>query len=362
MQYTYRGESPSKKVARLRYWEGVRRRLGTRFRNVTHLVLAGPDAGDVQVLLGMGVPPKNIYSFDTDALCVLATQETHPRINSFHGDVFECARECPPFGSALFDFCAPMYNHTLQALRSFMQECTRSKAVVGCTFQLGREMEFSEELRSHRRVLGESSPTWSASTACRVRLLDQQLSMNLGRSLQSCSALYYNSRTATYSGRPMYMYMGQLDVAPTKELELLGVGRSQRCTYTAYDEAYLAHLTRELLREKKPAQQLLALTNEEFGAFRNNKTVCVPPTPLHASPVYTVRRHNPVNIAFGLTLVACRRDANVPAQALSEHLAVSRHTLSNWESGHTAPSQRVYEELLTFLPALRQYPGPACSR
>lgn len=64
----YRGESPAKKFARWGFWLEVRAQLGKeRFLEGEHLVLASAEAGDVSVLLGMGVKPRNIMAIDMDA-------------------------------------------------------------------------------------------------------------------------------------------------------------------------------------------------------------------------------------------------------------------------------------------------------
>lgn len=63
----FKGETPAKKVNRAFVWLQHRRLLKPRtFLNTPHVFLASRCAGDVDTLLGMKVPPENVWAVEKD--------------------------------------------------------------------------------------------------------------------------------------------------------------------------------------------------------------------------------------------------------------------------------------------------------
>ena len=133
----YRGETPVKKVARLYFWNHVRTLVGPeRFKAGPHVVLSGPDAGDVATLLGMGVKPNGIVAVDTDRHAVDAAYWKFPGMDIRHEDVREAlaAMKNPPV-SVFLDTCHHVSNKSLELTKDCLRLCggsVLSIAVYAC--------------------------------------------------------------------------------------------------------------------------------------------------------------------------------------------------------------------------------------
>lgn len=81
-----RGESPSHKYARYRYWnEVLRGHLDTGFMEKKHLVVGDPVL--ISCLLGMGIPAKNILAVDPDPEYALKLQQENEAVHVICGDI-----------------------------------------------------------------------------------------------------------------------------------------------------------------------------------------------------------------------------------------------------------------------------------
>lgn len=78
MSDTYKGESPGKKLARMQFWGSVALALGDRFYRKKHLVLASQHGGDISVLVGLGVDPRNVIAVDLRPDAVAACKARWP--------------------------------------------------------------------------------------------------------------------------------------------------------------------------------------------------------------------------------------------------------------------------------------------
>lgn len=155
MEDTYKGESPSKKFARFSFWTAVASELGkTRFYNGKHLVLASREGGDVSVLLGMGVQPKNIIPVDLNPKAALAAQDKFPEVQVIVGDVADIAKEYKrELVSAFLDFCAPMDSRIIKKVGEVCNHGMANDSVIGCAFLNGREKDVKViDWLSERRV------------------------------------------------------------------------------------------------------------------------------------------------------------------------------------------------------------------
>lgn len=156
---TYKGESPSKKIARFYYWAHIAKTLGVeRFRNGKHLVLSSREGGDISVLLGLGVPPKNIVAVEMNVEAAEQAQEKFPSVHIICDDVFAVAKKHHRgLLSAFLDFCSPVSHALLQKVVGTAAYGLKEGGVLGCGFLAGRERgEFSksvEEEREYARVL-----------------------------------------------------------------------------------------------------------------------------------------------------------------------------------------------------------------
>lgn len=148
MEDTYKGESPSKKYARLSYWLKLSRIFPDRFMREKHLVLASREGGDISVLYSMGVPPKNIIAVDVNREAAAAAQERYPEVKVICKDVGMVAREYRhQIGFALLDFCSHMDNNLLKKIMEVMIHGMKNQGILGFAFLNGREKDL--------QILGE---------------------------------------------------------------------------------------------------------------------------------------------------------------------------------------------------------------
>lgn len=142
---TYKGDTPPKKVARLQTWLLARTALGvTRFHREPHLVLAGPEAGDVSVALGLGAPPEHLYAVDWNKKAAMSAQGRFPGVHIQHGDVLDVLQEeCSRFGIVFLDFCSQITDEVVRAASAGATALLRG-GLLACTFLVGREQAGQE--------------------------------------------------------------------------------------------------------------------------------------------------------------------------------------------------------------------------
>lgn len=149
---SYRGDSSSKKLARIQHWLRVRDLLGDRFLREKHLVLASQEGGDISALLGLGVHPNNIVAVDHDPDVIWNLPDKFPEVRPVFGDVFEVGREMGrKLGSAFLDFCGQPNPEVLTKVCQLAAHGLRDDAVLSVGFMRGREKGSAKEMLDQER-------------------------------------------------------------------------------------------------------------------------------------------------------------------------------------------------------------------
>lgn len=217
--FPYRGESPQKRLARLTFWTLVCRALGRKkFLKGRYAVLASREAGDVSVLLGMGVPLKNIVCFDWNGREAAGARLRYPGLVIHEGDVVDEIQRYPKwsFTAAFLDFCSPATNEYLTRVSFVARHYVRLRGLIGCGFFIGREVSTLKKiigLRSHFEKRLEDSTDWSGRFAVLARgaLIESELISRLRPTFpQTLSFLYYQSKTELSKGQPMCLHLARL--------------------------------------------------------------------------------------------------------------------------------------------------------
>ena len=134
----YEGETIGKKLARLHVWRSAKDLLGDSFYKRTHLCLSSRHAGDVSVLLGLGVDPRKIVACDIDQYELwLAKKRVPVGVRMIHGSVEMVAKSIAAkekIGCAFLDFCGPITRPCFETVRGVVEAMpigSRSILVVG---------------------------------------------------------------------------------------------------------------------------------------------------------------------------------------------------------------------------------------
>lgn len=211
----YRGESPGKKETRILGWQMIKDELDEEcFVQGPHLVLASQFAGDVSVLLEMGVDPKGIYAIDRDrhelaaAKSRFADSGVNFKLCNFEDAHSELGVDI--FQSAFIDLCGPL---SLITLRSVL----RIQAKV-----LGYEFMCCREQGSAARYVREKGRD---EHTARGRLAFLKL-----HGFNPFVGIYYVSKTETTKGEPMCMAIRSENRERQKvqEIELVEVNATYR--------------------------------------------------------------------------------------------------------------------------------------
>jgi len=159
---TYKGESPSKKLARFRYWITVLQYLGRdKFYSGKHLVLSSREGGDISVLLGMKVNPKNIVAVEMNVEAAAQAQTKFPDVKIHCNDVFVIAKKFHrELVSAFLDFCSPASDALIQKVIGVMAHGLKDGAILGCGFLAGREQgTYCEDVKYWRSEIDKVTET-----------------------------------------------------------------------------------------------------------------------------------------------------------------------------------------------------------
>lgn len=149
----YRGDSPSKKIARIQHWFTVRDILGSNFLREKHLVLASHEGGDISALLGLGVHPGNIVAVDHDPEVIWNLPDKFPEVRGVYGDVFDVARSMGrQLGSAFLDFCGQPHPEILSKIGQLAAHGLRDWAVLSLGFMRGRERGSAKQMLDAERA------------------------------------------------------------------------------------------------------------------------------------------------------------------------------------------------------------------
>jgi len=165
---TFKGDSPGKKLARLRMWLSATswmRAMGVPYDGA--LVLAG-HGGDISTLMGAGIDPGTITGVDIAEREAQYTGELYPGSTIIRGDVGKYARLAPSqrpgygrYNAAHLDFCNGITPENLLAIADVIKGTSTLPCWIGVTVQKGREAKGDKSLlvpnwgRKDRREIGK---------------------------------------------------------------------------------------------------------------------------------------------------------------------------------------------------------------
>ena len=134
----HRGESPAKKVTRLKFWTAaISLPAGTA--KSKYLVLPSSAAGDLSTLTTLGVPEECIYAIDIDKHALAATKRRYPHAHYTHAPFWEALEKFPELRRgmrcAFIDLCGPMRSQIVKKVLTLGEHCD----LLGYEFLCGRE-------------------------------------------------------------------------------------------------------------------------------------------------------------------------------------------------------------------------------
>ena len=141
---TFKGDSPGKKLARVRHWISAANWMGTMgvpFEGA--LVLAG-HGGDISTLMGLGFDPKKITAVDRARELAEYTGELYPESNVIYGDVATAARTDPrpndfTYNATHLDFCNGLTVENIETIAHTVMGASTLPCWIGVTMMKGRE-------------------------------------------------------------------------------------------------------------------------------------------------------------------------------------------------------------------------------
>lgn len=155
MAKEYKGESPSKTVARQLIWEQIIKKVG---QNKIHLVLSGPDAGDVRLVCAIH-KPRYVIGIDRD---VEALKKANKQISKeyqaalYHEDItdFDWPEK---FDSIFLDWCGNINRSSVTKTFMVAQKHLADDGVLGVGFCAAREVGISFQFNKfynsdHQRI------------------------------------------------------------------------------------------------------------------------------------------------------------------------------------------------------------------
>jgi hypothetical protein len=244
----YRGESATKKIQRLVFWNAVKREVGSRkFNRGPHLVLSSSEAGDVSTLLGMGVQPDGIVAVDIDRHAVAAAQWKFPGLDIRHENVVD-AVQGRRWKSVYLDFCSPLSGKSMSVVAKCMPHLGGS--VLGVAMLACREQSI------YRDGVAELKAANITHEKQRPVLFQKMLpEVVQTHRFYPTNWWYYLSHDDIRFGKPMFVGMGTVMAKPTHS-------SSKR----------LARLTRVQRVDYNPASFAIAVTDayrkDEWRALR----------------------------------------------------------------------------------------------
>lgn len=194
MNVHYSGDSPPKKIARLRFWEAVEDILGAKsFSRGPHLVISSKEGGDISVLLGMGVRADHIIAVDTDPHAVAAARVKFEGVRIERCDFAQMAKENTPLACMFVDLCSPIRSGSLEKIMRASSHCL----LFGYEFLCGREKV--DVYRKIEKFQGTSQEQ-------RIRYLAD--SPVKGVHYKPARNWHYLSSTESHIGKPMCITLG----------------------------------------------------------------------------------------------------------------------------------------------------------
>lgn len=255
----YRGESPSKKFVRLELWE-TGALIVPGFMKLDTLSLASSEAGDVSVLLGLGMNACRIHTVDHDKHEAAAAKWKFPFVNNHFGDVFSyAAKHKKKFGMVFLDFCGPLRETTID-------NCARliPRIVPGGVLALGL-LAGREQGIIRAGVKGLLHEYQDDSFLSRVHLVTDALHRRRLKLRLHCG-WYYKSHAANSYGKPMVVMLFQMAKRRQPYVDKqMAKATLEECVFTNYD---LAQKTLKLERQRKKPELLLNISRASVAAYK----------------------------------------------------------------------------------------------
>lgn len=275
----YKGDTPSKKVARLVIWKRIKELLGSRFLTGYHIVLLSAEAGDVPTLLGLGVDPKKIIGVDHDVHATSLAHARIPQITIERGDVADVAKELSEGGfdivSAYLDFCGSLSDDTVGTAAK-VAKYLHPHGVIAIGLKMGREMgKWAQAVADERAKVA----TGNRTLYLRSDLLTMEL---LKRGRMYKRVIYplefyrYSSKSTGDQKSEMLICLGTISRNDELWIHPEPAARkiTRRATYTAIhaDERTIAQLAGILAARQEPAHLLLNIDKKSIPPFRAHHT------------------------------------------------------------------------------------------
>ena len=271
----YKGEVPSKKMTRLTFWLLIRQHLGTkRFLAGPHLVLASREAGDVSVLLGMGVDIKNIIGVDYVPHEAAQARLKFPGLRVIEKEIGLYAREYKglPFASIYLDFCSQSGNAIFDTVSLVIKHLVEDDGLLGYNFMVGREQSVRHKAAKYRREIEAQIARMKKTRRAdmegmavhfsRAFLMESEIVKRVKSTpLQLEAHFFYSSKQEGHIGHP---WCGQLvRVNPSKPN-----ADSPDCYYFSTDMAALRDYALSLEKKTGQAALLLNVTRTTMAAWK----------------------------------------------------------------------------------------------
>ncbi len=229
---TYRGDSQTKKSARLRVWEIIRLAVPKEFLQGPHVFLASKEGGDASTLRGMDVPDSAMLAVDCDAAALRDFEQRYPEVPNRNTDIAHALRDMKRAPASIFlDFSSQVSDQAFSKVRSALHHLEKGK-VLACTFAIGRE--------KHWNGNGE------APCEERIRMVESFVQQELGYQPRVLLRLRYTSESPTGPGSSL-MFVVVFQMTPSKkgdsaELKEIGVQDLYRDAYRYRDNPNLRWL------------------------------------------------------------------------------------------------------------------------
>jgi len=134
----YKGDSPGKKVSRLRTW--MQMRQVHRILNLPYhgaLVLGG-HGGDIETLKGLNFEHESITAIDLDPFLTEWCAHEHPNINAICGEAGDASRNVR-YNMAHLDFCGGLSVDNIRTVSDIVGNTWTMPTVLAVTMLKGRE-------------------------------------------------------------------------------------------------------------------------------------------------------------------------------------------------------------------------------
>ena len=195
-----------KKLSRLLYWEKVEQILGN-IDGFVFLALAGPDAGDLSTLLGLGAEMEQVVLVDKDAKAVESSKWKFPKADVRHGELLEVVGKDEKFDAVFLDFCSNLKPEVFDYLAEVVKSHLAEGGVFGINILSGREAGEMRETLDKAGISLRGQYTDKSESAypylTRCAILHEQLTERLGWSPEPALVINYASIGKDRQGVPM---------------------------------------------------------------------------------------------------------------------------------------------------------------